>query len=231
MSASAPRRDAGRLSLPLPKMRVRALLLFLAACPAALAEPPPGSALAELCQFVGEASALRARFEQRSYDVSGRLSEQAKGDLLLARPNRMRFQYREPFEQLIVADGREVWIYDPELEQVTVRRQPDADPGSPLVALAAPERIEEAFRVEERAGPPGSRWLRLLPRRPAEGLEYAELLLIEGSLRAMHLFDGLGQRNEYSFSHWERDPPFSEAEFLFIVPPGVEVVRADEEGR
>lgn len=60
-------------------------------------------------------------------------------------------------------------------------------------------------------------------------MEYAELLLIEGSLRAMHLIDGLGQRNEYAFSNWERDPAFSEAEFLFVVPPGVEVVRADQD--
>lgn len=211
------------------RMRACGFFLMLLAAPLLAEEGGRSPALTALHAFIDGASALRARFTQMSYDVNGQLSEQAEGDLLLARPNRMRIEYREPFVQLIIADGREVWVYDPELEQVTVRRQPEADPGSPLLALVQPDRIEEVFRIEERPGPPGSAWLRLIPREPTEGMEYAELLLIEGSLRAMHLIDGLGQRNEYAFSNWERDPAFSEAEFLFVVPPGVEVVRADQD--
>ncbi|GIX33632.1 MAG: outer-membrane lipoprotein carrier protein [Lysobacterales bacterium] len=210
-------------------MRACGFFLMFLAAPLMAEEGGRAPALSELHAFIDGASALRARFTQMSYDVNGQLSEQAEGDLLLARPNRMRIEYREPFAQLIIADGRELWVYDPELEQVTVRRQPEADPGSPLLALVQPDRIEEVFRIEERPGPPGSAWLRLIPRQPTEGMEYAELLLIEGSLRAMHLIDGLGQRNEYAFSNWQRDPPFSEAEFLFVVPPGVEVVRADQD--
>ncbi|MDW8479593.1 MAG: outer membrane lipoprotein carrier protein LolA [Xanthomonadales bacterium] len=230
MSASARAREAAPRTSPRGRP-LSALPLLLASLLAVPAAPPAAAdgALAELRAFLGGAEALRGRFEQRTYDANGRLSEQSRGELLLVRPNRMRLEYREPFAQLIVADGRQVWVYDPELEQVTVRRQPPSDPGSPLLALAEPERIPEIFSLEERAAAPGSRWLRLIPRRPTEGLEYAELLLIDGSLRAMQLLDGLGQRSEYSFSHWERDPPFSEAELLFVVPPGVDVVRADEE--
>ncbi len=230
MSASAAGGEVLSPPIGLPTTMIRlALILWTALCaPFATAQSDSEEGLGQLRAFLAGAEALRARFEQLSYDVNGRLSEQAKGELLLARPNRLRVHYREPFEQLIIADGRKVWVYDPELEQVTVRRQPEADPDSPLLALIAPERIEEVFRVEGRAGPPGSHWLRLIPRRPREGLEYADLLLIDGLLKAMQLHDGIGQRSEYSFAEWQRDPPFSEAEFLFVVPPGVEVVRADE---
>lgn len=131
---------------------------MLLAAPLLAEEDGRPRALTELHAFIDGASALRARFTQMSYDVNGQLSEQAKGELLLARPNRMRIEYREPFVQLIIADGRELWVYDPELEQVTVRRQPEADPGSPLLALVQPDRVEEVFRsrsVPDRLVPLG----------------------------------------------------------------------------
>lgn len=168
---------------------------------------------------------LDGEFVQRVYDPDGALREQSRGSVALAAPRQFRWEYREPFAQLILADGDRVWVYDPDLEQVTVRRQGLEEQNNPLAALTDPAELERRFQVTEAGERDGLQWLALTPRQPASGqLDTAWLGLDGANLARMRLDDQLGQRTEIEFSNWRRNPEFAPGTFRFEPPPGVDVV-------
>jgi outer membrane lipoprotein carrier protein len=177
-----------------------------------------------LDQFARDVHGLEGRFDQRVVDSTGREVERSAGRVAIAAPRQFRWEYESPFPQLIVADGDRVWIYDPDLEQVTVRRQSDEEQSSPLAALIEPGALERQFRVETGPVEDGVHWLRLTPYADQSAFAQAELGLFNDELVEMHLTDTLGQRTEIAFSDWQRNPAFTARTFRFIPPPGVEVV-------
>jgi outer membrane lipoprotein carrier protein len=205
-------------------------LLARLSCLAALAAVAP-LALAQtslLDQFARDVRGLDGRFEQRVLDSTGREIEHSSGRVAIAAPRQFRWEYESPFPQLIVADGQRVWIFDPDLEQVTVRRQSDEEQSSPLAALIEPGALERQFHIDTGPVEHGVSWLRLRPRGEESAFVEAELGLRDGELVEMHLTDTLGQRTEIAFSDWTRNPRFDAHTFRFVPPPGVEVVGAVE---
>ena len=99
----------------------------------------------ELELFLDELHSYRADFHQTVMDAEGRMVEEARGELSFRRPGRFRWDYQHPYEQLIVADGERIWIYDPDLEQVTVR--PAADVRSPMALLDGTRTLRESFEI------------------------------------------------------------------------------------
>lgn len=183
-----------------------------------------------LDEFTRDLSGLDGRFEQRVLDADGREIEQSSGRVAIAVPRQFRWEYESPFPQLIVADGDRVFIYDPDLEQVTVRRQSDEEQSSPLAALIEPGALERQFVVEFEQPRDGTEWVRLTPRGEETAFTVAELGLRNGELLEMHMTDSLGQRTEILFSDWRRNPVFPSSTFRFVPPPGVDVVGAVEPG-
>jgi outer membrane lipoprotein carrier protein len=178
--------------------------------------------------FARDVRGLEGRFEQRVLDSDGREIEHSSGRVAIAAPRQFRWEYESPFPQLIVADGQQVWIYDPDLEQVTVRQQSDEEQASPLAALIEPGALERQFHIDEGAVADGMQWLRLRPRGDEAVFAEAELGLRDGELLEMHLTDTLGQRTEIGFSDWVRNPAFPPRTFRFVPPAGVEVVGATD---
>lgn len=168
---------------------------------------------------------LDGRFEQTLYDLDGRVREASSGRVALSAPRLFRWEYSTPYPQLIVADGEKVWVFDPDLEQVTVRPQGAEEQNSPLAALVDPARLERDFNVREGGDADGLSWLLLSPRDSEQASFSSARLGFRGpTLVRMEVVDTLGQRSELVFSQWKRNPAFDAGTFRFVPPPGVDVV-------
>lgn len=180
----------------------------------------------ELGRFTTGLKGLDGHFVQQVYDGKGRLKETSSGRVALSVPRLFRWEYVKPHEQLIVADGRKVWIYDPDLEQATVREQGSEEASSPLAALLAPERLDRQFDVSEEAGSrDGLHWLALSPKVGADAsFQYASLGFGPQGLSRMEITDAAGQRTVLRFSDWRRNPAFAAGTFRYVPGKGVDVV-------
>ncbi|GGK05684.1 outer membrane lipoprotein chaperone LolA [Luteimonas terricola] len=179
----------------------------------------------DMAAFSTGLKGLDGRFEQKLYDLDGRLKETSTGRVALSAPRLFRWEYVTPYEQLIVADGEKVWVFDPDLEQVTVRPQGPEEQNSPLAALVDPAKLERDFKVREGAEADGLSWLLLSPRQSDQASFSSARLGFKGSaLVRMEVVDTLGQRTEVAFSDWQRNPDFDRGTFRFVPAAGVDVV-------
>jgi chaperone LolA len=191
--------------------------------PASAAPSADAAAALRVEGFLGQLSSLRAEFHQTVSDARGRVLERAEGTMALARPGRFRWDYRVPRQQ-IVSDGVTVWLYDVELEQVTVHAAGEALAGTPAMLLAGKGDLKDEFAITDAGSQDGLDWSRLTPMR-TDG-DFREVLLgfAGRDLRRMTFFDRLGQTTELELSKLERNPRFDSSLFTFEPPPGVDVV-------
>jgi outer membrane lipoprotein carrier protein len=173
---------------------------------------------------------LDGRFSQRVFDADGRLTEETGGRVALSAPRLFRWEYEAPFPQLIVADGDHVWVYDPDLEQVQVRKQSLEEQQSPLAALIDPAELERQFTVSAAASDGALDWIVLTPKDDEAQIESARLAFEGVELRRMTMADALGQRTEIRFENWQRNPAFARGTFVFVPGPGVDVIGEIAEG-
>lgn len=203
----------------------RILLALAFLCGAAFAGGVHAEARTSLDSFTSGLEGLQGQFTQQVYDPNGRVRESSSGQVALSAPRLFRWEYQEPYPQLIVADGSRVWVYDPDLEQVTVRPQGEEERNSPLAALIDPSILDRNFVVEEDGSSDGMEWLSIEPRQASDaGFQKARLGFADGALAAMDVLDALGQRTVIDFSGWQRNPPFGADTFEFTPPEGVDVV-------
>jgi outer membrane lipoprotein carrier protein len=168
----------------------------------------------QMTAFTKNMQGLSSPFEQTVYNPAGKVSDKSTGVVKLKAPRQFRWQTLKPYPQTIVADGNHIWIYDPDLEQVTVRNQSAEESNSPLAVLIDSSEMDRQFKVTEAA--------------KANGLEApfekAMLGFSAKGLARMELYDGLGQRTVISFTQWQRNPKFIKTDFTFTPPKGADVV-------
>lgn len=174
--------------------------------------------------FLDGLSSMEADFIQTLHDARGELMEQSYGQLWLSRPGRFRLHYVNPYDQLYVADGQRVWMYDRDLEQVTVRPQSEALGGAPALLMTTDEPVEKNFTTEELGKHEGLYWLELKPRERDSNFDFVRLAIEGDTLRAMEMVDGFGQTTRLLFERVERNPGLREEAFRFEPPPGVDVI-------
>lgn len=184
------------------------------------------SAEQRLDRYLSGVTSLRAEFRQEVADGEGRVRERASGTLTLQKPGRFRWDYREPAGQVLVSDGATLWLYDEELEQVTVRPVSQTLSTTPAMLLTGQGRVGEAFVVEDDADSGGLDWISLTPRRQDTDFRRVRLALRGGELVRMELTDRLGQVTAIDFSGIQRNPALQADLFRFEPPPGVDVVGA-----
>jgi outer membrane lipoprotein carrier protein len=178
-----------------------------------------------LREFAREVQAGEARFTQTVTSADGNRRKVTTGSFAFQRPNRFRFAYDRPAEQLIVSDGQKVWIYDADLNQATSRPLAKALGQTPA-ALLAGSSPEQDFALAAEPASEGLEWVRATPRR-REGATFQALRVgFRGKeLAAVEITDNFGQRSLLQFSGWAAaaGPPPAER-FRFVPPPGAEVV-------
>ncbi len=195
-------------------------LLLSAAAPA----NAQTSARAQLDRFSADVMNLSASFQQQVFDDANHELDAASGTLVLARPNRFRWDYLQPEEQRIIADGDNIWIYDVELEQVSVRPQSFDEQQSPLAVLLDLGALDQQFNSEDRGVADGSSWMRLKPKSKDAEFAHVDLGFREEKLLRMVMVDIVGQRTEIVFQNWTRNTKLAPATFQFSPPAGVDVV-------
>ena len=179
-------------------------------------------AVERLHRFFDETRSLSAAFRQRVLDEEGRLVEESAGRVSLARPGRFRWVYREPFEQQIVGDGSQVWIYDADLEQVTVS-EAAASIGSMPAMLLYSGPIEDSFEVRALDARENLLWVELLPRSDDSGFTALRIGLGLDGMRVLELDDSFDQLIRIDFVGMETDVGFAENHFVFVPPEGADV--------
>lgn len=198
------------------------LMLALLLC-AGLAQAAD-SARAQLDAFANGLHSLSGNFSQTVYDANGRTAQTAHGTLALQAPRQFRWDTQAPYKQLIVADGKKVWIYDPELEQVTVRDQGSEEAHSPLTVLTDLSQLDRDFKASEQGERDGLQWLRLTSRARDQQFEYADIGFASDAPRRMVFKDTLGNRTEIVLTDLQRNPRLPPGTFSFTPPKGTDVV-------
>jgi outer membrane lipoprotein carrier protein len=208
-----------------PALSAVALSLALLSSVDLLAAAPDLQAGRERIEtFLAGLQGLQAQFHQTLTDRSGRTIDESRGVLAIRRPNRFRWDYREPYEQLIVADGARVWLYDKDLEQVTVRKLDDTLSATPAMLLTGEGKLEENFLVTQVQAERGIQWVQMEPKRDDTDFKSVRLGFEGPELRFMQLADKLGQTTRLEFTQIELNPLLDPSRFTFTVPPGADVI-------
>jgi len=174
--------------------------------------------------FARSTQSARAEFEQKVSDRSGKPVQEAKGSFVFQRPGRFRWTYAKPVDQLIVGDGQRVWIYDRDLNQVTVRKLSRALGSTPAALLAGAADVEAAFELSEAGMRDGLDWLEAKPREREAGFALVRMGFGAGGIEAMELVDNFGQTTRLRFFNLARNPKVDPAEFRFAPPKGADVL-------
>lgn len=174
--------------------------------------------------FTSNLKGLDGQFSQQVFDARGKQKENSTGRVALSAPRMFRWEYVKPYPQLIVADGKTVWVHDPDLQQVSKRPQGVEEANSPLAILLNPAKLDRDFTVKEAGTSGGVEWLQLTPKQAEAPFKTAKLGFTKAGLSQMEYVDALGQRTKISFSAWKRNPSFAKGTFVYVPAKGVDVI-------
>lgn len=181
-------------------------------------------AIDKLHRFLESTKTLRADFAQMVVAKNGKKPQQSTGVMMVSRPGKFRWQIDKPYAQLLVGDGEKVWIYDPDLRQVTVKKMDAALGSTPAALLVGGTHLEKNFNLREVGEREGLDWLEATPKSSDSGFEKLQLGFAGDDLKTMELFDNFGQTTSLFFSHLERNPQIAPAQFRFTPPAGADVI-------
>lgn len=185
-------------------------------------------AIDKLHQFLESTKTLRAGFTQIVVAKNGTRPQQSSGVMIFSRPGKFRWQIEKPYSQLLVSDGEKVWIYDPDLRQVTVKKVGNALGGTPAALLAGESggksSLEKSFTLREAGEREGLEWVEAVPKSQESGFEKLRLGFAGSDLKAMELLDNFGQTTSLYFSNLERNPVVAASLLSFKPPAGVDVI-------
>jgi len=178
---------------------------------------------AHLKAFLDNLGTLQAKFEQSVLDSAHSEAEHFQGVFYLRRPGQFRWDYSEPYEQLIIADGDRIWVYDSDLDQISHRSQEDALRGTPAQLLSDVGPIEDDFEVIDIGESQGLAWVELIPRDKESQFIRILLAFMGKELRRMEMADQFGQVTRFQFYDIQRNLPLSDELFEFTPPENSDV--------
>ena len=174
--------------------------------------------------FLTNVITFEGRFEQKLIDAEGAVVEVSNGHLEIERPGRFRWTYADPYEQWLVADGRNIWSYDLDLAQVTVKPQAKALTNTPALLLGGAAEALQQFDIDGSMVEAETTWVRLLPVDPDSGFNRLELGFTEGQLSRMVFFDNLEQTTLVALYDVRVNEPIDATRFEFVVPDDADLV-------
>jgi len=174
--------------------------------------------------FLQQTTTGKARFAQIVVDKNMKQLQQATGTMHFARPGKFRWEYEKPYEQLIVGDGSRLWVYDKDLNQVSVRKLDQALGDSPAALLAGSNEIEKIYNLTNLGNQEGLDWVEAVPKSKENAFERIRLGFSPSGLEAMELRDQFGQVTVIKFAAVERNPKLSPELFRFVPPKGADVI-------
>jgi len=193
--------------------------LALLSVPASLASPTT-----EVEKYLSGLASWSADFKQTIDDGHGKVVRSAAGKLSLQKPGKFRWDYSEPSEQLILADGKQIWFYDKDLQQANVRDMDASLANTPAVLLSGGGPLSSQFDVTALPPSDGLDWYQLIPKHADTDFQLVRIGFRSGDLATMFLADKLNQVTQLTFSNAKRNAKFAPDLFTFVPPPGVDVI-------
>jgi outer membrane lipoprotein carrier protein len=202
-------------------MLKRILLLLPLAMPLAV----HAAGIDALRSFINSTNTAQARFAQMVLDRNMKQLQQASGTMQFSRPGKFRWVYNKPYEQVIVGDGTQLWIYDKDLNQVTVRQLDRALGSSPAALLAGKDVLEQSYTLNNIGSQEGLEWVEAVPKTQDTAFERVRIGFGKSGLEAMELRDQFGQITVIKFADLQRNPKLPPDTFKFTPPAGADVIR------
>ena len=204
-----------------------ALMLRLAIALVALAAAVPAASAASMERFqafIRGTQSARADFEQKVYDRNKKLVQESRGSFSFVRPGKFRWAFSKPYSQLIVGDGEKVWVYDEDLNQVTVRKLSHALGATPAALISGSADVEQAFVFSDTGESDGLQWLDARPKERDAGFERIRMGFSASGIDAMELVDQFGQTTRLRFSSVQKNPKLDPGTFRFTPPKGADLL-------
>jgi outer membrane lipoprotein carrier protein len=221
------------LSWPVAAILLASLPGFVNCAWAEAAEDGVGIAVGEqglsrLRNYLDNFQSMRAEFRQEVINRDLELIERASGTVVLQKPGRFVWNYKQPYERVIMADGQKVWLYEADLEQVTVRRLDTGLGETPASLLTGSADVLDHFEYVDASIVDGLEWIQIKPRSPESDFASIILAFDGDTLVQIALLDRLDQRTRLYLSNIEKPATLAADEFLFVVPDGVDVIGETE---
>ncbi len=199
--------------------------LFVALTTNAFADKNQDKARQHLNNFFTRVTSLQGSFNQQVISKKGKVLQNSTGLLYLYRPGKFRWVYKTPEPQVIVGDGKNIWLYDEDLEQVTIKPMSKSISGAPIAILTRKQSPDSQFIVQEiTTHVAGLDWFRLTPKKKSKDFKLLEIGLDKnGAMRQMNMFDQLGQKTIVRLNT-RQNVPISGKTFTFTPPAGVDVI-------
>ncbi len=200
--------------------RALKVLFFWGICACAQATPSD-----DLTSLLNGVQSMRAEFNQTVYDNHGKAVQQSTGQMSMQRPNHFRWQVKKPIPQLIIANGDQLWIYDPDLEQVTIRTIKKAAGDTPALLLSHKVTVlDNDFTVTEKpASSTGWRWFTLVPKA-SDNIASVQMCFNNKQILEMRLEDHLGHITGIKFNKIETNVNVPASQFIFKSPANTDVI-------
>lgn len=192
----------------------------------AFAEQEVASPIVELTQLLGDIATMQANFEQFSVGAKKQgMQQKTYGKMYLQRPGKFRWETVKPVKQLLIANGKYVWVYDADLEQVTKRKINYNEAGNPAMLLSgSTEALQDTFKISKLESGENASSFYLQPKTANNIYQWIKLNFTDGAITSMVMSDNLGQQSEIDFSNVKINVPLSTSLFKFTPPPGVDVI-------
>jgi outer membrane lipoprotein carrier protein len=203
---------------------IAAILFGAALFTAGLAMASPA---AQVEGYMAGLSSWSADFAQTIDDGQGKILRAAAGHLYLQRPGKFRWDYTDPSEQLVLADGKQIWFYDKDLAQANVRDMDATLASTPAMLLSSSDPVSSQFDISALPASEGLQWFRLKPKRADADFQSVKIGFAKGELSQMLLVDKLNQVTRLKFSAPKRNQQFPPDLFSFTPPEGVDVIGRD----
>jgi len=173
--------------------------------------------------FLADNQRITGEFQQTISGETGELIQSASGEFWVQQPNKFRWDYSKPYIQKIISNGSKVWIYDEDLEQLTIKKVSSAQGTSPLAIFDASKPLNESFIVEQLSSFNGISWIQLIPRAETSSFESIDIGLSEQQLKYMNMHDHFGQTTKLIFNELTAPESINQSVFEFTAPEGVDV--------
>lgn len=178
----------------------------------------------QLEAFLSQTHTMSARFQQKLVDQYGFLLQQSAGSLSMQRPGKFRWDYILPYPQNIISNGKKIWMYDSELEQVNVRPYDQIQASSPVNLLDKNHRLDIEFEIYSVKNKDSLDWVKLIPKSTDSDFKEMMVGLLDGNIKIMRFVDNFNQQTEIEFEQLIINPEFKAELFEFVPPKGIETL-------
>lgn len=178
----------------------------------------------ELTSYLSNLNSFQAGFTQSIFTANNDSKKTSKGLIIVKSPNKFYLEYNWPYKLLYVADGKKLWNYDEDLEQVVVKEQGNVLINTPAMLLGNPKDLTKSYRIEKTGMIEGWVWFELTPKKDNSNFETVSLAFASNKLIAMEMRDNFGQTTRLEFNNVIKNPTLAKNRFKFIPPKGVDVI-------